>query len=171
MGSGFWDMGRFSKLPYLGMKLGHKPKCQKLQIHVYPLSTPRGRNWAYFRSVGQRFLRSGQLSYLGMKLGHWPKYQNCCTYTLFPPQGGEIELISALRGFRDMSQFSKWPYLNPARGLLQSSGVCVCVCVCVRPSVNKISQKVFNQSTLFLVETFPQTQGWSDSILTEIGIG
>ena len=37
--SGFRDTGRFSKLPFLGMKLGPWPKCQKL--HVYPLS-PRG---------------------------------------------------------------------------------------------------------------------------------
>ncbi len=31
-GSGFRATGRFSKLPYLGMKLGHWPKCQKLPI-------------------------------------------------------------------------------------------------------------------------------------------
>ena len=32
----------FSKLPYLGMKLGHWPKCQML--HIYSFSTPGGRN-------------------------------------------------------------------------------------------------------------------------------
>ncbi len=31
-----------SKLPYLGMKLGHWPKFPKL--HIYSLSTPGGRN-------------------------------------------------------------------------------------------------------------------------------
>ncbi len=53
-GSGFRDMGQFSKLPYLGMKLGHWPKCQKLLI--YPLFTPGGgRNWTYFRCTGSGF--------------------------------------------------------------------------------------------------------------------
>ncbi len=36
----------FSKLPYLVMKLGHWPKFQRL--HIKPLSTLDGRNWAYF---------------------------------------------------------------------------------------------------------------------------
>ncbi len=35
--------------------------------------------------------------------------------------------------------------------------VCVCVCLCV--CVNNIAQKVFNQSTLYLVGAFPMTQG------------
>ncbi len=39
-GSGFRDMGQFSKLPYLGMKYGKWPKFQKL--HIYCLSTPPG---------------------------------------------------------------------------------------------------------------------------------
>ncbi len=38
--SGFRDMGRFTKLPYLGMKFGHWPKCQKLAIYL--LSTLGG---------------------------------------------------------------------------------------------------------------------------------
>ncbi len=37
MGSGFRDMERFSKLPYLVMKHGHWQKFQKL--HIQPLST------------------------------------------------------------------------------------------------------------------------------------
>ncbi len=36
----------FSKLPYLGMKSRIWKKCWKL--HMDPLSTPGGRNWAYF---------------------------------------------------------------------------------------------------------------------------
>ena len=64
--TGFWKFSLFSlygqqflrywpifKLPYLGMKLGHWPKFQKL--HIYPLSTPGSRNWAYFRSTGSGF--------------------------------------------------------------------------------------------------------------------
>ena len=46
IGSGFGDTSRFSKLPYLNMKLSKWPKFQKL--HIYTLSTQRGRNWAYF---------------------------------------------------------------------------------------------------------------------------
>ncbi len=38
----FRDTGQFSKLPYLGMKLGKWPKF--LKLHIYPLSTPGGRN-------------------------------------------------------------------------------------------------------------------------------
>ena len=39
-GSGLRDTGGFSKLPYLGVKLGHSPKFQKLHIYFlnYPLS-------------------------------------------------------------------------------------------------------------------------------------
>ena len=68
MGSGVRDKGWFSKLLYLGMKLGHWPK-----LHIYSLSTPGGQNWAYFRSTGSGFWhmdRFSNLPYLGMKLGH-----------------------------------------------------------------------------------------------------
>ena len=46
------------------------------------------------------------------------------------------------------------------------------LCVCL--SVKKISQTVFKQSTLFLVETFPLAQGCSDSIFRKsqrVGVG
>ncbi len=39
-GSGFRDTGHFSKLPYLGMKLGHWPKFHKL--HMYTFFLPQG---------------------------------------------------------------------------------------------------------------------------------
>ncbi len=35
----------------------------------------------------------------------------------------------------------------------------LCVCLCVGVSVNKISQKLFHQSTSFLGGAFPLTQG------------
>ncbi len=55
-GNSFWDTGRFSKLPYLGMKLGHWPKCQKL--HIYCLPTPVGRSKLSLYSLyRQQFLR------------------------------------------------------------------------------------------------------------------
>ena len=66
-GSSFRDKGWFSKLPYLGMKLGNWAKFQKL--HVYSLSTPCGRNWAYVCSTGSGIRDTGQfpkLPYLGM---------------------------------------------------------------------------------------------------------
>ena len=43
------------------------------------------------------------------------------------------------------------------------------LCVCV--SVNKISQKVLNRSTLFLVEVFPLTQKGNRLILKKIAPG
>ncbi len=67
MGSDFWHKGRFSKLPYLGMKLGHWPKLHKL--HIYSFSTPWCQNWAYFCSTGSGFRDRVQFSkvrYLGM---------------------------------------------------------------------------------------------------------
>ena len=58
------------------MKLGKWPKFHKL--HIYALSTPGGRNRAYFCSTGTGFRDTDQflrLPYLGMKLGKWPKSQ------------------------------------------------------------------------------------------------
>ncbi len=95
-GSTFRDTGRFSKLPYLGMKLSKWSKFQKL--HIYLLSTPRGQNWACFSPTGSGFQDMGQFSklpYLGMKLGHQPSSRSC-TYSLFLLQGVEIELNFAL---------------------------------------------------------------------------
>ncbi len=77
----FWPkfQTRFSKLPYLGMKLGHPPKFQKLPI--YPLSTSGGGGCpklSYFRSMSSSFRDMGRFSkwpYLGMKVGYWPKCQ------------------------------------------------------------------------------------------------
>ncbi len=113
-GSSFWDTGRFSKLPYLGMRLGHWPKSQKL--HIYPRSTPRGRNWAYFCSTGRGLRDKGRFStlpYLGMKFGHWPKCQKLHIYTLFTPGGRNAAYFrSRGSGFRDMGRFSKLPYLG-----------------------------------------------------------
>ncbi len=51
--SGFWDTGRFSKLPYLGMKLVHWPRLQKL--HTYSLNYLRGPNFAPFCSTAAHF--------------------------------------------------------------------------------------------------------------------
>ena len=50
------------QIAILGIKFGHWPKCQKL--HIYPLSTPTGRNWAYFWSMGSSFRDTGRFSKL-----------------------------------------------------------------------------------------------------------
>ena len=47
-------------------------------------------------------------------------------------------------------------FIKPRQGFLAIT-LCVCVSVCV--SVNNIAQKVFNQSSSYLVEAFPLTQG------------
>ncbi len=87
-------MGRFSELPYLGMKLSNSPKFQKL--HIYSLSITEGRNWAYFPSLGSGFWDTGQvlkLSYLGMKLGYCPKCQKLHIYPLSTPRGSKLCLF------------------------------------------------------------------------------
>ena len=57
-GSGFRDTGPFSKLPYLGMKLGHWPKFQKLHKYRYTLFLPQRVEV----ELGQRFPRYGPIS-------------------------------------------------------------------------------------------------------------
>ncbi len=63
MGSGFWDNDRFSKLPYMGMKLGKCPNFQNL--HICPLTTPPpprgGSKLRLFLFYGQRFPKYGPL--------------------------------------------------------------------------------------------------------------
>ena len=96
-GSGFWDTGSFSKLSYLGMKLGYWPKFQKLHIYRYSFSTPGGQNWAYFRSTGSGFRdywrTDSKSAIFSMKLGHCPKFH---IHSLSTPRV-EIELIFVLQ--------------------------------------------------------------------------
>ncbi len=69
-------------------QLGKWPKFQKL--HIYPLSTPGGRNWGYFCSKGSGFQDTGpfsKLPHLGMKLGKWPKFHKLHIYSLSTPGG------------------------------------------------------------------------------------
>ncbi len=81
------------------MELGHWSK-----LHIYFLSSPGSRNWAYFRSIGSSFrdkARCSNLPYFDMKLGHWSKFHNLHMYSLSLSKprggGGQIELIFALR--------------------------------------------------------------------------
>ncbi len=106
--SGFWDMGNFSKLPHLGMILGHWPKFQKLHIYTLFL-TQWGQNWAYFRSTGSGFRDMGRFSklvYLGMKIGHQPKFQKLDIHSLSTPGGWNwAYLRSTASAFRDRGDF------------------------------------------------------------------
>ncbi len=54
--SGFWHRGWYSKLSYLGMKLVHCLKVQKL--HIYSFYS-RGLKLSFFPLYGERFLRYG----------------------------------------------------------------------------------------------------------------
>ncbi len=111
------------KLVYLvGIKLGHWPQCQKL--HIYPISTPRGQNWAYFCFTGSGFrdMLWFQIAILGheicMAIG---QSSRSCTCTLFLSrgEGGGRNLAyfrSTDSSFRDTGQFSKLPYLGMKLG-------------------------------------------------------
>ena len=91
-GQRFPRYGPFFKIAiYLGMKLGKWPNFQKLNI--YSLSNPGGSNWPHSHSTGSGFRDTGRFlkfSYMGMN-------SSSCTYTLFLPQGVEIDLIFALQ--------------------------------------------------------------------------
>ncbi len=109
----------FPACQYLDMTLGKWPNFQKL--HIYPLSTPRGRNWAYFCSMGSGFRDTSQFSklpYLGMKLGSWPKFQKLHMYPPSTQRGRNWAYFrSTGSGFRDISRFPKFPYLGMKHGL------------------------------------------------------
>ena len=96
-GSGFHDMGRFSKLPYLGMKLGHWPKFQKLHIYYFVLSLPQGVELSLILLYGQRFPRYGMIFNIAI-FGHetWPLYkvQEVAHILSFYTRGLKLSLFS-----------------------------------------------------------------------------
>ncbi len=93
-GSGFRDMGRFSKLPYLARNLSIG---QSSRSYTQALSTPGGWNVAYFLSMGSGFQDTGRLSkllYLGLKT--WPLVKVPeVTYIVlsFYPMGSKLSLF------------------------------------------------------------------------------
>ncbi len=103
--SGFWDRCQFSKLPYLGTRLGKWPMLKKLLINS--LSIPLGRIWAYFCSTGSGFWNMGHFSklpYLGMKLGHWQRISKLHIY--FRLEGVKMSLFcSTGSGLQEMVRF------------------------------------------------------------------
>ena len=64
--SGFRDMGRFSKLPYLGMKLDQWQKFEKLHIHYFYAMESK---LSLFSIYGQRFPRHTPIFKI-VKFGH-----------------------------------------------------------------------------------------------------
>ncbi len=84
------DTAQFSKLAYLGMKLGHWPKCQKL--HMTLSFYRKGSKLSLFLLYWQRFWGKGQFS-LALAIG---QSSRSCTYSLSLPQRVKFELILAL---------------------------------------------------------------------------
>ncbi len=70
---------QFSKLPYLGIKLGKLPVLKRL--HIYSFSTPSDRKWAYFVLYGQRFSRYGPIFKIAI-FGHETPNSNFLTKIL-----------------------------------------------------------------------------------------
>ena len=100
MHSGFSYTARFSKFPYLGMKLGHWPKCQKLK---YTLFLPYGVEieliFALWAAVSERradfqncHIWAWNLA-IGQRSSSWT-YKN---YSLFIPGGQNWVFCSGLR--------------------------------------------------------------------------
>ncbi len=79
------DSGRFSKLPYFGMKLCHSQKFQK----VHSLSTRGGGEiefiFALRRVVSEIWGDFAKLPYLSMKPDHWQKFQKLHIHSLSTP--------------------------------------------------------------------------------------
>ncbi len=114
--SSFRDTVWFSKLPYLGMELGHWQNIQKL--HIYSLSTARGWNWATFalRAAVSETRADFQTCHVwAWNLAIGQSSRNC-TYTLFVSQEVEIKLIVTLIWQQlakyKHSEISKLPYLG-----------------------------------------------------------
>ena len=86
-------MGRFSKLPYLGMKLSHWPKLHICLLSFYT----RRSNWRLFSLHGQWFLRYWQIFKIAI-IGHetWPlaKVPKAAHGIFFYPRGSKLSLFS-----------------------------------------------------------------------------
>ncbi len=99
MGSGFRDTDQFWKLPYLGMKLGKWPKCQKL--HTLSFYPPVGSKSSLFLLYhGQQFLRHRPIFKIAIfrhETSPLVKVPEVAHIRSFYPQGVEIELIFAVR--------------------------------------------------------------------------
>ena len=101
MGSGFRDVDRFSKLLYLGIKLGHWKKFQKLQILVYYLSVPWGKIeliFAPWAVVSKTF----KIAIFRHEIRPLEKAQQIAHILSFYHMGSKLSIFcSTGRGFRD----------------------------------------------------------------------
>ncbi len=115
MGSGFWDTGRFSKLPYLCMKLivGQSPR---ICTYMYTLLPQGVEIEVIFGCMGNGFWDTGQFSklpYLGMKPAHCPKSHKLHPSSRSVSRGRNwAYFCSTGSGVRDTGQFSKLPNLG-----------------------------------------------------------
>ena len=114
MGSGFRDTGRFSKLPYLGMKLAHWPQFQKM--HIYTIFLPKGLEIKLIFT-----LRAGaseiQADFQNCHIWEWklngqlakvPEDTHSCIH-LFLPQGSKLSLLSL---YARQQWACTWPLTN-----------------------------------------------------------
>ncbi len=128
-GSGFRDIGRFSKYPYLGMSrgqiwiFGHEPwplaKVPVVAHYVtatYPLLLPHGSKVSLLSHYGQQFPRCGVALKIAI-FGHetWPlaKVQKLHIHSL-STLGGRNWAYFCSKGsdFRDTGRISKLIYLG-----------------------------------------------------------
>ncbi len=100
------------------MKLGHQPKCHKLDI--YSLSTPWVSKLSLFSLYPQWCPRYGpifKIAIFGHETCHLPKWQKLHIYTLSTPRSWKWAYFrSTGSGFRDTGRFSKLPYLGMKLG-------------------------------------------------------
>ncbi len=92
-GSGFRDTGRFSKLPYLGMTLGHK----KSKSCIYTLFLPKGIEIELIVAL-QTAVFKIRTDFLNCHSWAWnlvtDKTFRSCTHALFLPKGSTLILFS-----------------------------------------------------------------------------
>ncbi len=116
MGSGFWDTGRFSKLPYLAMKLAIGQSSKR-----WPYTVSTGSKLSLFLLYGHQFLGYGPILKIAI-FGH----ETCSlakvpevSHIHFLPQGegrNWAYFLSMDSGFRYTGDFSKLPYLGMTLG-------------------------------------------------------
>ncbi len=120
MWSGFRDTGPFSKLPYLGIKLGNWPMLVTPDVAHILSFHPRGRNWGYFAlpaAVSEIRAFFFKTAILGHDTWQVAKFQELHILSFYPREL-KLSLLFPLRepGFRYTGQFSKLPYFGMKLG-------------------------------------------------------
>ena len=106
----------FSKLPYLGMKLGHWPKVPESGTYTLFLTHAGARNWANSRPAGSVFPRYWSICKICI-FGH--EFQKLPIYSLSTPKAMKLSLflLYGQRFLRYRGEFSKLPYLGTKLGM------------------------------------------------------